>query len=59
MTTPKYNLKLKLLVDAGNALHLNVKQQCILVVANKTYNIMWPIFENHIAHSIKEELNER
>lgn len=55
----KYHLKNKLLMSAGNKMYMNVSQQCMRDVADKTYNITWLIFENQIAPLIKGEINER
>ncbi len=46
-------------MSAGNKMYMNVSQQCMRDVADKTYNITWLIFENQIAPLIKGEINER
>jgi hypothetical protein len=59
MITVKYVLKRKLITSAGNTIYLSVNPKCTNTIANKTYDITWPIFENRIAHLIRNELDER
>lgn len=54
----KYHLKNKLLMSAGNKMYICVSQQCMRDVADKTYDITWPILQNQIAHLIKGKIDE-
>jgi hypothetical protein len=58
MVVVKYYLKTKLIMGAGNKLYMSVSQQCMRDVADKTYDITWPILQNQIAHLIKGEIDE-
>ena len=45
-------------MGAGNKLYMSVSQQCMRDVADKTYDITWPILQNQIAHLIKGKIDE-
>lgn len=45
-------------MSAGNKMYICVSQQCMRDVADKTYDITWPILQNQIAHLIKGKIDE-